>query len=697
MECREPKILSAFDQPAHRRRRPSRRRLTGRSLARGLGIALLAGLTAACSIFEEESDPFADAGIEITPIPYQTKIEGNFDSSLGSLLERSSRLITFKDRPVGTQIQLQRRAEGDVERLTAVLRSEGYYDGTVSFDIEVPPDAEDDSAIGAASRAGTTSGRSTAATSSADPANVPTGRAPSGTVQGSAGGAGDTTPAQPSASETKVTLTVETGQRYKFDNFDIVWADGIEPALTKPIVPRELGYRQGKPARAPLVVQAEGKLIDQLESDGHPLAKVDNRRVVIDREQKTMDVTLTVDAGALAAFGPTRIAGQENVKLDYLEGLVPWSEGERWNQELVEEGRANFANTGLFRSITMNPAPEVAADGELPIDIQLAERPPRSIGGGVDYSTAEGPGGDLFWEHRNMFGRDEDLRVNLRLSNLEQSLGYRFRKPDFLERDQILFSNARFLHENTEAYEQTGFISEPVGIERPLSDTWTGRAAISFEATRIDDKSDESKSEDFILFGLPLSARQDTTDDLLNPTRGYRLTLGTTPYTGNLEEVPVFLTNEVTGSTYFALDNHRRLIFATRARLGSILAESRNDLPATKRFYAGGGGSVRGYEYQTVGPLDSDDNPIGGRSVAELSVELRWRFYDDFGIVPFIDGGQVYESIFPTFDEDFLWAGGLGFRYYTAIGPARVDFAFPINGRERDSIWQFYVSIGQAF
>ena len=127
------------------------------------------------------------------------------------------------------------------------------------------------------------------------------------------------------------------------------------------------------------------------------------------------------------------------------------------------------------------------------------------------------------------------------------------------------------------------------------------------------------------------------------------------------------------------------------------MGESTEDLPANKRFYAGGGGSVRGYEFQTVGPLDDDDDPLGGRSLVEVSAEVRTRVTDEIGLVPFVDGGTVFDTAYPDFDETLRWAAGIGLRYFTAVGPVRVDFAFPLNGRDDDDAFQFYVSFGQAF
>ena len=151
------------------------------------------------------------------------------------------------------------------------------------------------------------------------------------------------------------------------------------------------------------------------------------------------------------------------------------------------------------------------------------------------------------------------------------------------------------------------------------------------------------------------------------------------------------------GSQYFAFDEEGDYVLAGRGRAGMIIGEDRSDLPANKRFYSGGGESVRGYEYQKVGPLDEDGDPLGGRSVLEAGLEFRARVTESFGIVPFVEGGNVFEASDPE-DLDLLWAAGLGFRYYTAVGPLRFAFAVPLDKRDNvDDDFQIYLSLGQAF
>ena len=159
-----------------------------------------------------------------------------------------------------------------------------------------------------------------------------------------------------------------------------------------------------------------------------------------------------------------------------------------------------------------------------------------------------------------------------------------------------------------------------------------------------------------------------------------------------------FLESQISGSTYLSLDDENRYILAFRARLAQVAGEPTGTLPANHRLYAGGAGSIRGFEFQKAGPLDANNDPLGGRSLVTFGAEFRWRITDTIGIVPFIDGGNVYDSTVPNTSEKLFWGAGLGFRYYTDFGPLRADFAVPLNPRKNiDDPYQFYISLGQAF
>jgi translocation and assembly module TamA len=580
----------------------------------------------------EEAAPEQDAR-DGSGVEYDATISGVADSDLHDLLESASQLVLLADRPPATIAALERRTQDDLTRLREVLRSEGYYDAFLDYRLET-----------------------------------------------------EKRPAE-------ARIEIVPGTRYKVAEFKIAYEGSAAPPATAQPSLADIGVTLGMPARAPDVRTAEKKVVEVLQSRGYPFAKGSRLKATVRHDAKEMSVELPVDAGPPAVLGDLRISGLKSVQEDYIRRIAAWPEGETFDQRKLDALRGTLNGTGLFSSVKVTKAGEVGSDGRIPITVEVAESPPRSIGAGLRYSTDVGPGADIFWEHRNYFQRNETLGFSVTAALNEQVGRANFRKPAFLRPDQALLSNAEISNRDTDAFDQQS-IAGTVSLERPLFERWRGTAGVTVSYDFLQDADGDQRVK---LFGLPFTASRVTTDNALNPTRGVVIDLSATPYAGASDQPLQFLRTSAGGSTYYAIDKEARFILAGRTRVGTILGEASASLPADKRFYAGGGGSVRGYEFQKVGPLDESNNPIGGRTLLELSGELRIRVTEKIGVVPFVDGGAVSEEPYPTFEEGMRWAAGLGLRYFTGFGPLRLDVAFPINGRDVDNIFEFYVSFGQAF
>jgi translocation and assembly module TamA len=274
------------------------------------------------------------------------------------------------------------------------------------------------------------------------------------------------------------------------------------------------------------------------------------------------------------------------------------------------------------------------------------------------------------------------------------ALSASLRKPHLWERNQTWISEGSLSDSRYEAYDETA-LTLSTGLERPLSDHWRGSLGVTFEQSEITDATGENASS---MLGFPLILNYDHTDSRLDPRSGVRLTFSGTPYSGYYEGPVAFVSVRGDVSAYLPLDDDKRVVLAGRVSAGSLLGASRSGIPANRRFYAGGGGSVRGYGYQMAGPLDAEGDPAGGKALLETGFEVRWKVTEEIEVVPFIEGGRAFESTAIGGDEEMFWGAGLGLRYHTAIGPLRVDFAVPLDQRTNiDDPWQFYVSLGQAF
>ncbi len=609
-----------------------RRCLWLRFLALGVAIAgVLCGTTGPLAA-QEPAREAARNGIS----EYEVRIEGAPSSAIRGLLRSASQLVALDDKPPQGLAGLRRRAEADMERLRIVLKSEGYYLGRTRFRID-----ED-----------------------ADPVTV--------------------------------IVSVDPGPAFPLRSFTITY-DTELPDEARQAVPRrggDVGLEPPAVAKGPAIVSAQGRAVAQVRGLGFPFISVADRSVLLDLEDEVVDVTLRLSPGPLAMFGVTQVSGLDRVERPFVDGYIPWRVGERYDPDDVALFAERLQRTGLFRTVRVRIAETVADDGTLPVLVDVEERARRTLGTGVRYSTSEGPGGSVFWEHRNLSGEGEKLRLDLSLARIRQSIGGRYEEPQFLRADQTLVATATAASEETDAFDsRTVLVS--LGVDRQLSRTLQIGVAGEFEYARTIE--DETKTDTY-LFALPVTLALDTTDNPLNPKFGLRLKARLAPITGFNEGPTLFTKNEVTLNSYQSWGDRRYWTLATRARVGTINGEDTDSIPAQRRFYAGGGGSLRGFAFQEAGPLDTDRDPLGGRSVVELGAELRVNVTPAIGVVPFFETGSVFDDPWPNFEEGVLNTAGFGVWYDTPVGPFRADLAFPLNRRSGvDSAFQIYVSLGQAF
>lgn len=419
-----------------------------------------------------------------------------------------------------------------------------------------------------------------------------------------------------------------------------------------------------------------------------------NNRVKLDPARGTGAVELVTQAGREGHFGAVTFENNGSVKESYLRRLIPWKKGDCFRREKLESYKTTLLQSGLFAQADISLPEGPQADGDVPVTISLKERAQRSIGAGLTYYSDEGIGGTLSWEHRNIFGAAEKLGVELNLSMLKQSLGADFSKPYFLRDDQTLALNAELRRQDTDAFEE---MAMDIGgsISRKFTPHLSGSTGIEASLLRIKDNALET-SENYGLLSAPQTLTYDTRDDTLDPRKGFNLSLTGEPFFDLLGQADPFLKAQFTGSAYVSFGPHRDTTLAAKASVGTIQGADIDSVPATERFYAGGGGSIRGYGYQEVGPQQSGD-PSGGLSLVTLSLELRTKFSDKIGGVAFVDAGSVSEESTPDLN-DMAVGTGIGIRYYTSFGPIRFDIATPLTQKdELEQNYQFYISIGQAF
>lgn len=447
---------------------------------------------------------------------------------------------------------------------------------------------------------------------------------------------------------------------------------------------------------AETVLKAQKDLFNQISNDRCFYNLSVKHEIILNRETKTALVRFLVEGEDDAKFGKTDFSGADSIKRKYLSRFLKYKEGECWSPKKLEATRAALLETGLLSSIDLNLPENLPNDKSVPLSFRLKERAARNVRLGAQYSLSEGPGVSAEWRHRNYFGSGEQLSVLTQISTLLQSIGLDFTKPFFLSKKQSLNISSSLERQDTDAFEELS-INAQASISRKLSDSWTGNLGVALETSKITDEDGEE--ETFGLVSFPARLNFDNRDNPLDPHKGYSFAFGVEPFVDAFGESDPFFKTRMTGTTYFDLSESRYdPVLALRGSVGSILGSDTDNIPATERFFAGGGGSIRGFGFQEAGPVDEDNDPLGGRSIIEGTAELRLKFTDTIGGVAFVDGGGVYDSSFPDFEDGVFLGAGVGARYYTGFGPIRFDVAVPLNKRDQtDQNFQIYISIGQAF
>lgn len=494
-----------------------------------------------------------------------------------------------------------------------------------------------------------------------------------------------------------VTLEVRPGPLYRFVEVQL---PGIEAAGEDAAALRDaFAVGPEDPVDAAAVEAAQAALAAELGRRGYAFAELGAPDILIDHADRSARLVLPVRPQGTRRFGRVVVEGDAPFGAGHVETIARFEEGDPWSVAMVDDLRRALVATGLISSVTIRP---VAREGSDLVDLAVAidPAPMRTIAGEAGYGTGEGVRVELSWQHRNLLPPEGAVTFRGVLGTREQQLSATLRRSNFLERDQVLTGQVAAAHIDRPAYDARTFLLAG-GIERQTNLVWqkawtwsVGAELVASDERDVDLDSGMTRRRTFFIAALPAFLGYDGSNDLLDPTRGFRLAGRLSPEASLQSGGFGYARAQIDASVYFPVSD--TVTLAARTRLGTIVGASRDRIAPSRRFYAGGGGSVRGYGFQALGPRDPVfDDPIGGRSLAEFAIEARIRV-GDFGIVPFLDAGNLSTDPLPAFD-DLRFGAGIGVRYHTRFGPIRIDVGTPIDPREGDAPIAVYVSLGQAF
>jgi translocation and assembly module TamA len=628
------------------------------------------------------------------PQPYRVELVSTGNGAMDSTLRATSDLVSLRTSAPVSPYGLIARARSDIDRLKTVLESYGYYQSSVNIQI-------DGAALNAL-------------------------------------GLPEQLMALPKKQEAKIQVKFTLGPLYHLRNITI---DGDLPKSAEGALP----LKTGAPAVAASVLAAGSKLLSVLGEQGYAFAKVDPPVAYEDKTDPVLDVTFHVEAGAKVRIGEIRVRGLKRVHEKIVRRRLLVHTGDQYNSSAVERARADLLSLGMFAAVSVEVGSQVDGTGGVPITFRTRERLRHFINVTAAYSTDLGGSGGVTWGDRNVFGNGEQLTVTTQLLNAGGSstngLGYdvtaKYLLPDFGHRDQTLQFSVGAIKQYLDAYDQTA-TTAGVTLARKLNREWTVSVGVSAANEKIiqvvgvcgpkkplspcippPPPTDQDQNETlyhtyyYTLLQLPFAVTYDTTDlasPLDDPTHGMRDSVSITPTHSLGASSATFLIDQIKVATYFDLDHFLptspgRSVLAGRVLVG--LAQGAGEcspppgecsLPPDQRFYGGGSASIRGYAYQAVGPnFPNTGYPVGGTALVAGGIEYRQRFGQNFGAAFFVDAGQVSNTL--TLAPSNVFVGvGAGMRYYTPIGPIRLDLAFPTKPTViENQSFQVYIGLGQAF
>jgi translocation and assembly module TamA len=533
--------------------------------------------------------------------------------------------------------QINRRARDDAELLTTILKNGGYYDAVVEPEVM-----------------------------------------------------------REAAGKLAVSLRAESGTLYRFEGVTVT---GLDQAGPKTETLRDaFGIDARDAVDVDAVIAGRAALSDKLKREGAPFASIGEPKIIVNREAQTATLSLDVKGVSEQKVGQFKVIGNRApFDAKHVARIARFKSGEVYNQAEVDDLKRALIATGLTSSVTVSAVPSEAPD-VADIAVSLEPAPVRTIAGEFGYGTGEGVRVAGSFTNRNLIKPEGAVTLRGLLGTREQALGVILRQGNFGTRDQVLNARIGATRSNFDAFKASTF-DIALGIERQSNILWQKKWTWSAGVELV--TSDErdiigvgtARRRTFFVGALPLSLNYDGSNDLLDPTRGFRLGVRSSPELSFQNGTFGYVRSQLDASFYAPAT--ARITIAGRGRIGTITGAKSSAIAPSRRFYAGGGGSVRGYGFQQIGPRDIANDPDGGRSLAEFALEARVRF-GPFGVVPFVDAGNIYARALPDF-SGLRYGAGLGLRYHSNFGPIRIDVGTPINRQKGDSRVTVFVSLGQAF
>ena len=567
-------------------------------------------------------------------ISYTVEFIGIDDKATLKEMKDVSNLVQYQKKTPRSVNALRFRAEGDIPQFIEILHNHGYYDSFIKINMEENRD------------------------------------------------------------KVIVHVAISPGIRYKLKSFNVIdekTNKNLEICNEDYLL--NSGIKLNDFSDASIIVNSRKILLSNIAKCGYPLSQITKYEVLANTEKKEVDVKIFLDTGPLCHFGPTIITGLDKVKPEFIYKKIRWKENEIYSSEKVAETQARLLATNLFSSAMLTHSGKLDENNLLPMKIAAREAKHKNLSIGASYATIDGPGIDFSWSNRNIRGMGELLNIQACIAMNAHTGIITYMIPDVFKIDQNYVAQFQALREKIHIYTSYSYI---LGnrLDQIIDEYLSFSVGTEGEFVRVTKSINNNK---YYLLGLPMYLKFTTTRDILNPSSGITAIYQPLPYYIISPKDKFFLKQKLTSNFYVPVMKNKRLIFAWRFQIGSIVGSSLSDIPMTHLFFGGSDDDLRGYRYRTVSPTNQNGKVTGGRSAIYATFEPRILLTEKIGVVPFTDWGTISQGMCPDFTKKWYKSVGIGLRYYTFFGPLRLDIGIPLDRRSLDPRFRIYVSIGQTF
>ncbi|MCB2185861.1 MAG: BamA/TamA family outer membrane protein [Deltaproteobacteria bacterium] len=501
-----------------------------------------------------------------------------------------------------------------------------------------------------------------------------------------------------------VEFTIDEGPPALVEKVELLYPDQRARETWQDLLKQQISLPKGTRFRLEEYDLSKSRLKNALGNEAHPEGKVQGQVLVYPEENRVV-VRFQIDPGPRLLFGRTRVTGNTRVSDTYILRQLTYNRGEPFNLDDLDATRLAVMDTGFFSTVAVHTKYGEISGQEVPVVLEVVERPAQSIQLGLGWGNEDQFRVKLQQVNRNLLGWNETLTLEGKYSSIYQGLLADLHVPDIFTSKTALVVRGGLEELDEEAYLDRRLFATPV-LVRELDKKWSVYAGYNVETDNITDlKTDvpdpSFEKQDFFISSIPVGLKYDGRNSLLNPTEGTLFILRVETSLDVLGSELDFVRPEADLRHVLPLPYVGKEVYlASRIKAGVAYKLPGTDrIPLIRRFFPGGADSVRGYPYQSLGPLDSQGKPLGGEAMVEGSLELRFPIYSPLGGVVFVDAGNAFESI-KIDGEPLRFTAGVGLRYNTPVGPLRLDFGYQLNPPEDSPLnddYEVYLSVGQAF